>query len=108
MDKTPEHDGIDLDFFFEAADEDHVRREKNKARELRQSQWWKNEKGKGICHYCKQRFHPSELTMDHITPIVRGGRTTKNNVVACCKACNSQKGYHLPVEMRNEKNEGKS
>ena len=91
----------DLDFFFNTADEDHVRIEKNKARELRKSQWWKNEKGKGLCHYCRQRFHPSELTMDHVVPIVRGGRTSKSNCVACCKECNSQKKYHLPVEMQN-------
>jgi 5-methylcytosine-specific restriction enzyme A len=83
---------------FDAADEEHVRREKAKARELRQSAWWKNQLGRGGCHYCGARVHPRELTMDHIVPIVRGGRSTKSNVVPCCKACNSQKSYLLPVE----------
>ncbi len=87
------------DYFFAAADEEHVRRERGKARDLRTSQWWKNERGKGICHYCKKRFPPKELTLDHITPVIRGGRSTKSNCVPCCKVCNARKTYHLPVEM---------
>lgn len=91
QDNSPGH-------YFEAADEAHVRREKTKARELRQSAWWKNQLGHGQCYYCRRRVHPHELTMDHIVPVVRGGRSAKGNVVPCCKACNSQKKYLLPVE----------
>ena len=87
-----------FDDFFLPADEEHVRREKAKARELRASQWWKNQLGKGQCHYCRQRVPPKDLTMDHIVPIVRGGRTTRANVVPCCKECNNQKKYMLPIE----------
>ncbi len=36
--------------------------------------------------------------MDHVVPLVRGGRSTKGNVVPCCKDCNSKKKYLLPVE----------
>ena len=50
------------------------------------------------CHYCQQSFPPDELTMDHVVPLIRGGRTTKSNVVPCCKPCNSQKQHLLPVE----------
>ncbi len=89
---------VELEHFFEAADEEHVRREKAKARKLRQSQWWKNVLGRGQCHYCRKRLHPSKLTMDHVVPVVRGGRTTRHNVVPCCKDCNSKKKYMLPVE----------
>ena len=89
---------FDFENFFEPEDEDFIKREKNKAREMRKSQWWKNLKGQGNCYYCKGRFHPSDLTMDHIVPIVRGGRTTKSNIVACCKECNNQKKYLLPIE----------
>ena len=32
--------------------EAEVARERKKARELRNSAWWKNELAKGICHYC--------------------------------------------------------
>ena len=84
--------------FFLPAEEEHVKREKAKARALRASQWWKNQLGKGRCHYCKKRFHPRDLTMDHVVPIIRGGKTTRGNVVPCCKECNSKKKYLLPVE----------
>jgi 5-methylcytosine-specific restriction endonuclease McrA len=43
-------------------------------------------------------FPPRELTMDHIVPVSRGGRTTKGNVVACCKECNNAKKQLLPME----------
>lgn len=86
--------------YFEGADPEHVRREKARARDLRQSSWWKNQLGRGQCHYCGQRVQPQALTMEHIVPIVRGGRSTKANVVPCCKACNSQKKYLLPVEWK--------
>ena len=39
-----------------------------------------------------------ELTMDHIVPIIRGGRSTKNNVVPACKECNNKKKHSLPME----------
>lgn len=93
-----EGDGLDFGSYFIPADDEHVRREKAKARELRASQWWKNELGKGVCHYCGRRVPPHELTMDHIVPIIRGGFTRKGNVVTCCKDCNSKKKYLLPVE----------
>lgn len=89
---------MDFSNFFESSDEEHVKREKQKAREMRQSQWWKNLRGQGQCYYCKGKFHPKELTMDHVVPIVRGGRTTKSNIVASCKECNNQKKYMLPIE----------
>ena len=75
-----------------------IKREKAKARELRNSQWWKKKRGAGICYYCGKRFRPDELTMDHIVPIIRGGKTTKGNIVPCCKGCNSKKKYMLPME----------
>ena len=87
-----------LQDYFIPVDEEQIRREKTKAREIRHSQWWKNECGRGECYYCKQRFHPRDLTMDHIVPVVRGGRSTKGNVVPCCKECNNQKKYLLPIE----------
>ena len=98
-DRTDENaSGSAFDGTFIAADDEHVRREKAKAAKLRRSQWWKNVLGRGRCHYCGGRFHPRELSMDHVVPIIRGGRTTRGNVVPCCKDCNSKKKYYLPVE----------
>ena len=79
-------------------DEAQIRRERQKARELRDSQWWKRRLSKGICHYCGRLSPPKELTMDHIVPISRGGKTTKNNVVPACKECNNNKKQLLPME----------
>jgi 5-methylcytosine-specific restriction endonuclease McrA len=36
--------------------------------------------------------------MEHIVPLIRGGRTTKGNVVTVCKECNKKKRYLLPME----------
>ena len=80
-------------------DTSHVTREKKKAAELRKSDWWKNEIQKGICHYCIQEFSPEELTMDHVIPLSRGGKSSKGNVVPCCKNCNNKKKYLTPVEI---------
>ena len=77
----------------------HVAKEKAKAKELRGSSWWKSQLAAGRCHYCKGSFPPGELTMDHMVPIVRGGRSVKGNVVPCCKDCNNKKKYLTPVDM---------
>ena len=84
-------------FAYDLSEAD-IRRERRKARELRASQWWKRRLAKGVCHYCGRKTPPAELTMDHVVPVSRGGRTTKGNVVACCKACNDQKKQLLPYE----------
>jgi 5-methylcytosine-specific restriction endonuclease McrA len=95
-----------MSFFtaFEAADDDFVRRERAKAKELRDSQWWKNLRGQGKCHWCQQRLPPAELSMDHIVPVIRGGSSSKSNIVPCCKECNSAKKYLLPIEWEEHLN----
>ena len=79
-------------------DEEQIRRERQKARELRKQNWWKNRIGKGICHYCGKSVAPRELTLDHVVPVARGGRSTKGNCVPACKDCNNQKKNLLPIE----------
>ncbi len=80
-------------------DKKHIARERVKAKELRKSQWWQNKMNQGICHYCGKQFPRDELTMDHIVPVARGGKSNKGNIVACCKQCNNDKKYLTPVEM---------
>jgi 5-methylcytosine-specific restriction enzyme A len=82
-------------FHLESGD---IAREKQKARDLRASQWWKRQCAKGVCHYCGKAVPPQELTMDHVVPLARGGKTSKGNVVPCCKDCNNRKRQHLPME----------
>lgn len=78
--------------------EEQIRREREKARQLRQSRWWKNRIGQGTCHYCGNRVPPKELTLDHLVPLVRGGTSSKGNCVPACKECNTRKKDMLPVE----------
>ena len=80
-------------------DDKHVARERKKAKELRQTKWWREQLDKGLCHYCGEHFTPDELTMDHVVPLSRGGRSVKGNVVACCQVCNQEKKYLTPVDM---------
>lgn len=84
--------------FISTVTEEDIRRERAKARALRQTQWWKRKCSVGSCHYCGKKVKPKELTMDHVVPIIRGGRSTKGNVVAVCKECNDKKKYLLPLE----------
>ena len=50
------------------------------------------------CQYCGDAFPAHELTFDHVVPRSRGGRTTWENVVTACSACNLLKGSRLPKE----------
>ena len=80
------------------ADPAHVRREREKARQLRASAWWRRRLQRGLCAYCGDAFQPRELTMDHVVPVARGGRSVKGNVVASCKPCNVRKKVLTPAE----------
>ena len=80
-------------------DERHIRRERAKARELRKTPYYRNLFWKGICHYCGKKFPPEELTLDHIVPVARGGRSTKGNLVVCCRSCNQEKKFLTPAEL---------
>jgi len=42
------------------------------------------------CQYCGHSAH--DLTVDHVIPKRLGGPTTWDNLVCCCKRCNTRKG----------------
>ena len=75
-----------------------LQREKARARALRQSGWWKRRVAAGICHYCGRHVGAKALTMDHVVPLIRGGRSARGNAVPACKDCNSKKQSLLPWE----------
>jgi len=87
-----------MEHFISQVTDEELKRERAKARELRQSAWWKRRRGEGICYYCERKFPPTELTMDHLAPLIRGGKSTKGNVVPACKECNNRKKHMLPIE----------
>ena len=50
------------------------------------------------CQYCRRRFSSAELSLDHVVPRSRGGRTTWDNIVTACLKCNVVKGGRTPRE----------
>ncbi len=87
------------DMFSFGVDDSFIRAERNKARSLRKSRWWQQKTASGVCHYCGRRVGIKNLTMDHVIPLSRGGRSTKGNLVPCCKKCNTAKHSNLPPEL---------
>lgn len=90
------------DSYFTPASDAHKKKEKEKARLLRKSIWWRQVLGKGICYHCELKFKSEELTMDHLIPIARGGKSDKKNCVPSCKDCNTRKGYKTRAEIAIE------
>ncbi len=91
-------------------DPKRLKKEREKARKLKKSQGWQNLLNRGICHYCEKKFPPSQLTMDHIVPLARGGESTPGNIAPACSECNRDKQLHTPVDqilqkLRDERSE---
>ena len=91
-----------MDDWVPVLSDEEMRRERAKARELRNSPWWKRRRSTGLCYYCGKKVPPRELSMDHLVPLVRGGRSTKGNLVPACKECNSRKQNRLAFEWQPE------
>lgn len=50
------------------------------------------------CQYCSQELTTKEATLDHVVPRSQGGKTTWENIVCSCAACNRKKGGRTPKE----------
>ncbi len=86
------------DRYAREVDDDALRREKARARALRQSAWWRRRIATGRCHYCGRVVGAKALTLDHVVPLVRGGRSIRVNMVPACKDCNNKKQSLLAWE----------
>ena len=51
-----------------------------------------------VCQYCGSPFSKNNLTLDHVVPIVQGGRKCWENIVTACKPCNQHKGGRTPTQ----------
>ncbi len=89
--------------WFMPADKEHIKKERQKAKELKKTRWWKNKLNKGECYYCGKTFKTEDLSMDHLVPLVQKGRTIKGNVEVACKKCNFEKKHKTLVEIRLNK-----
>ncbi|MBC6415812.1 MAG: HNH endonuclease [Bdellovibrionales bacterium] len=88
---------------FVPKDSTFIKKEREFARVLKKSRWWKEKLQNQTCYHCGKKFSSKELTMDHLVPLVQGGRTGKNNVVPSCKKCNSKKSFKTLVELKLKK-----
>jgi len=50
------------------------------------------------CQYCGNTFSKKSLTVDHVKPKCKGGKTSFNNLVAACKACNQTKKHETKMK----------
>ena len=51
------------------------------------------------CQYTGRVCKPKDLTLDHVIPRDRGGRTSWENIVTCARDINSRKANRLPHEV---------
>ncbi|MFC2172978.1 HNH endonuclease [Acidobacteriota bacterium] len=50
------------------------------------------------CQYCGKRYATEELNLDHVVPVSRNGKSSWQNIVCSCIACNIRKGNRTPEE----------
>ena len=55
---------------------------------------------RNTCQYCGKEFQKNSriITIDHVTPVSRGGKHTFENCVCACRSCNEYKGNKTPSE----------
>ncbi|MEM7179397.1 MAG: HNH endonuclease signature motif containing protein [Spirochaetota bacterium] len=92
------------DSFWSDVSDEEIAKERAKAKELKRTAWWKRKKSSGVCYYCQETFSVQELTMDHLVPLVRGGKSIKANLVPACKPCNFAKKNELSMDFIKKSN----
>ena len=50
------------------------------------------------CQYCGDQPGAAKLTLDHVVPSSRGGKSCWDNVVTACESCNHRKANRTPKE----------
>lgn len=51
-----------------------------------------SKKSANKCHYCGVQNKRKDMTVDHKTPLSKGGKNTGSNYVLACFDCNQKKG----------------
>ena len=61
------------------------------------------DEARGRCFYCTVLVGRTQLTIDHVKPLVIGGANSVSNIVAACGHCNTTKGaIHEGIDYRAE------
>jgi 5-methylcytosine-specific restriction endonuclease McrA len=50
------------------------------------------------CQYCEKKLNSFDLTVDHVIPRVKGGKTKWENIVCACYTCNTIKGHKTKMK----------
>ena len=69
---------------------------------------WQKLYSADTCYYCGKHIDGRNKTIDHKIPVSRGGTNAKENLVMCCRSCNSSKHNKTELEFykwREKKNE---
>lgn len=53
----------------------------------------------GKCALCGKKLAFSEMTLDHIIPLMQNGKDEVENLQVCCYQCNQLKGSILPADL---------
>jgi HNH endonuclease len=48
-----------------------------------------------MCRYCTIRPKWRNIEIDHVWPVISGGKSTMENCVTACRTCNQKKGWSL-------------
>lgn len=51
------------------------------------------------CQYCEDKLTEDTATIDHVTPRSKGGGSTWENMVTCCRRCNLKKANNYPKDV---------
>ena len=63
------------------------------------SRWNLILRDRSVCQFCRKKLPSNEITMDHVIPVSKSGKTNWQNVVIACVACNTKKSDKLPSEV---------
>lgn len=56
----------------------------------------------GVCYLCGKFLEFSDIELDHVVPLSRGGLHEKSNIRIACVRCNRSKGSKLLKEVRHQ------
>ena len=54
------------------------------------------------CQYCSTPLQRNQITLDHVQPVSKGGKTSWENIVLACGPCNSRKGNRTDIKPLKE------
>lgn len=74
----------------------HFRKVPIKIQEVNRKNIFTRDRNK--CQYCGHIFSVNNLTLDHVQPKSRGGKSDWQNLVTACRKCNLTKADRTPTE----------